>query len=85
MNPILKNKKTYQVTKDFFGCYFPRCYWKKAKGTLSPRVLIKCGDCDAKLEIYYPEKNKKDDDWFEINGVLAHKDWWKMLFKEVGL
>jgi hypothetical protein len=81
-NLILENKK-YGDT--------PRCWWKKAKNKISVRVLIKCGDCNNKVEIYYDkEKGKTIVDQailnlVEINGVLADKKWWQALFKEVGI
>ena len=73
------------------GTSIPRCWWKKSEKKLSARVLIKCGDCPNKLEIYYDKikvKNPIDQaicDQVEIGGVLANKKWWKELFKEIGI
>ena len=40
------------------------------KGKQSPRLLLKCGCCDQKLEVYY------GGDSLEINGVHgAVQDW----------
>ena len=52
-----------------------RIWHKKGAGKQSARYLIKCGDCDRKLEIYYG-----DDEFLEINGVNASKkEWSEML------
>lgn len=77
MKEILKNKKLRQG--GFIST--PRCWWKKQVRKMSPRVLIKCGDCDKKVEIYYDEKG--EDFGITINGVLASKKWWETLFKEI--
>jgi len=89
MNKILTNKKGGKLEG---WCAMPRCWWSKKESTISslkgPRtfinnkVLIKCGDCDKKVVIYY---SNKEENWLELNGVLASKQWWKELFKEVGL
>jgi hypothetical protein len=82
-NPILENKKLGYAT--------PRCWWSKSKKKISAKVLIKCGDCDNKLEIYYDKRKVKNpidqaiNDQIEINGVFADKKWWKELFKEIGI
>ena len=73
MNKRLNNKKL--VVADKNGLCIPRCYWRKAKCKKSTSVLIKCGDCDEKVEIHY------DNDWLEINGVIASARWWKQLFE----
>jgi hypothetical protein len=81
-NTILENKKVGDI---------PRCWWSKAKKKRSAKVLIKCGDCDNKLEIYYDKEKSKNsvdqaiNELIEINGILVDKKWWKELFKEIGI
>lgn len=55
------------------GLPVPRIFYRKSIGKMSPRYLIKCGDCKNKLEIYYGEED------LEINGVLASKKEWKKI------
>jgi len=51
-----------------------RVYHKAAHGKHSPRYLLKCGDCDQKLEIHYAE------DGLEIGGVHGSiEDWREIL------
>lgn len=50
-----------------------RVFHRKAKGTKSPRLLVKCGDCQHAVEIYY------DSDGIEINGVNASLDEWRAI------
>ena len=51
-----------------------RIYHKKGSDKKSPRYLLKCGCCNAKLEIYY------DNDFLEINGVNGTiEDWREIL------
>lgn len=64
----------------------PRLYWSKFNPKIkqSASVLIKCGDCDNKVRIYYDEINGEQYfDTTEINGVIANNDFWKQLFKEL--
>ncbi|OIN98468.1 hypothetical protein COY52_03530 [Candidatus Desantisbacteria bacterium CG_4_10_14_0_8_um_filter_48_22] len=56
------------------GSSLPRCYWRKCGRKKAPSVLIKCGDCDEKVEIYY------DKYGIEINGINASVEWWKGFF-----
>ena len=72
MKTKLKNKKMCQNHES--GYIMPRVYERASKGSKGPRVLVKCGCCDEKVEIYY------DDETLEINGVLATiGDWEKIL------
>jgi len=82
---ILDNRKLLVEYKD--EGFIPRFYWKKAMGITGTRVVIKCGDCDNQIEIYYGGKDyeKMVDNLIEIGGVLAHKDIWRMVFKKVGI
>lgn len=50
--------------------------YKKGKGKVSPRALIKCNcGCDKKVEIYY------DSEGLEIGGVQGDiDDWRRILF-----
>ena len=57
--------------QDGKGCWRLRVYHRKARGKKSPRLLIKCGDCDASLPIYY------DKEGMEIGGVHAFLDEWR--------
>lgn len=53
-----------------------RVYHRRANGKKSARYLVKCGDCDESLEIYYgPEINNG----VEIGGVLASKEEWRKI------
>ena len=65
------NQKLYQKRGD--GYPVPRVYHRKARGKQSARLLIKCGDCDRKFEIYYGP-NGED---LEIAGVLASVENWR--------
>ncbi len=51
----------------------PRVYHRKAYGKKSARLLIKCGDCDNKFEIYYGPQAED----LEIAGVLASVEAWR--------
>jgi len=51
-----------------------RIFHRKQKGKKSARYLIKCGDCDKKIEIYYG-----NDNLLEINGVISSKKEWKKI------
>lgn len=79
---VLSNKR-FTYVKSING-HVPRFYWSKSRRKKMPSVLVKCGCCSEKVRIYY-DHDDVDDNEFEINGVLAHKDIWKMLFKEIGL
>lgn len=50
-----------------------RIFHRKQKGKKSARYLIKCGDCDKKIEIYY------GDEFLEINGVNSSKKEWRKI------
>jgi hypothetical protein len=51
-----------------------RVYHKAAHGKHAPRYLLKCGDCDEKIEIHYGE------DGLEIGGVHGSiEDWREIL------
>lgn len=51
-----------------------RVYHKAARGKHAPRYLLKCGDCDERLEIHYGE------DGLEIGGVHGSiEDWREIL------
>ena len=66
------NKKMGIYEKD--GGAKLRIWHRKQRGIGSARYLIKCGDCDSKLEIYYG-----DDVFLEIGGVHASKKEWKKI------
>lgn len=48
-----------------------RVYHRAAQGKKSARYLLKCGDCDEKLEIHYAE------DSLEIGGVHGSLEDWR--------
>ena len=52
-----------------------RIWHRKQKGIDSARYLIKCGDCDQKLEIYYGD----EDTFLEIGGVHATLNEWRKI------
>ena len=49
----------------------------------SDRLLIKCGDCKNKLEIYYDREDKEN--LLEIGGVIGTRQEWIKIFKEINL
>ena len=73
---VHKEKWNHKMNHYRNGLPIPRIYHKKAQDKKDARYLIKCGDCNESVEIYYgPAENG-----LEINGVLASKkDWRKIL------
>jgi len=63
------NKKVAQRRQDEH--WDLRIYHRAAKGNKSPRLLVKCGCCDEKVEIYYDEES------LEINGVNGSLENWR--------
>ena len=55
------------------GYPVPQVYYRKPRGKKSARLLIKCGDCDQKFEIYYGPESED----LEIAGVLASVENWR--------
>src|SRR5262249_28188447 len=53
------------------GGFALRVYHQEGRGKRMPRYLIKCGDCDERLEIYYSA------DMLEINGAIASVENWR--------
>jgi len=53
------------------------------------RLLVRCGDCESRLEMYYTEDSvdrpDQEDDDLEINGVYATRAEWREILKRVGL
>lgn len=70
------NTRMYQHDKD--GNPIPRIYRRASKGKRSPRLLVKCGDCQQSLEIYYGH-DRGVDFGIEINGVLASREEWRKI------
>ena len=66
------NRKMAQ--SDGQGGWRLRVWRRKGRGVRSPRLLIKCGDCDAALAIYY------GGDSMEIGGVHASLEEWQRIF-----
>lgn len=56
-----------------------------AKGKRSAKMTLKCFDCKSKLDIYYTELGSKDNDLFEIGGVIATRSEWCEAFVRIGL
>lgn len=50
-----------------------RVYHRAGVGKRSPRLLIKCGDCANKLEVYY-DAERTD---LEIGGVIGSVENWR--------
>jgi hypothetical protein len=71
----MKKAKRKPVQKPDDGYPVPRVYRRKARGRKSARLLIKCGDCDEKFEIYYGP----DSEDLEIAGVLASVENWRKI------
>ena len=66
------NRKLLQKRADGYSAL--RVYHRKGVGKRSPRLLIKCGDCDNALEIYHDPKHAED---IEIGGVLGSVENWR--------
>ncbi len=60
------NKKLAQPDGHGYGKL--RAWHRGPRKKQSPRLLVKCGDCDSQFEIYYDDAKGKD---WEIAGVLA--------------
>lgn len=43
----------------------------------TPRTRVTCACCDEKLDIYF------DEEFTEINGVMASNDFWRKLFSQL--
>lgn len=63
------NRRMCCARKDGFSEL--RVWRRAAKGTKGARILVKCGCCQQKVEVYHSE----DD--LEINGVLGSLDNWR--------
>lgn len=70
----MKKKFNTKMCEDADVGFKLRIWHKKQIGKMSARYLIKCGDCDRKLKIYYG-----DDEFLEINGVNASKEEWRRI------
>jgi hypothetical protein len=78
----MKRAKQKRSPKRGGGFPVPRVYHRKARGKRSARLLIKCGDCDQKFEIYYGP----DGEDLEIAGVLASvANWHEILLPILSL
>jgi hypothetical protein len=71
----MKRAKSKRVRKRADGYPVPRVYHRKARGKKSARLLIKCGDCGNKFEIYYGPQGED----LEIAGVLASVENWRRI------
>jgi len=67
----------------------PRVTNRQPRRGEGSRLLIRCGDCDKRLEIYYDEdcvdKPDQEGDDLEIGGVCATRTEWREILKRVGL
>lgn len=66
------NRKRNQRRTD--GYSELRVYHRQGHGKRSPRLLIKCGDCENALDIYHDPKHPED---LEIGGVLGSIENWR--------
>ena len=69
----MKGAKQKRSRKRGYGYPVLRVHHRKARGKQSARLLIRCGDCDNKFEIYCGP-NGED---LEIAGVLASAENWR--------
>jgi hypothetical protein len=69
----MKRAKQRRARKRGDGYPVPGVYHRKAQGKKSARLLIKCGDCENKFEIYYGPAGED----LEIAGVLASIEHWR--------
>jgi len=58
---------------DETGQWKLRIWHRQGRGRQSPRYLVKCGDCQNRLEIFYDEVG------LEIGGVHASRQEWARL------
>src|SRR5947209_1001420 len=68
-----KGRKSLPLRTD--GYPVPRIFHRKVRGKKSARLLIKCGDCPNKFEIFYGP----DGDDLEIAGVLTSIENWRKI------
>ncbi|MDI6655245.1 MAG: hypothetical protein ABH874_00605 [Methanobacteriota archaeon] len=61
------------VQPDGMGGHKLRIWHRKGNKRTCPRYLVKCGDCDNSIEIYY------DDRFLEIGGVHASLEEWRKI------
>ncbi|MEA3208896.1 MAG: hypothetical protein QOE70_1953 [Chthoniobacter sp.] len=66
------NRKLLQRRADGYSAL--RVFARKGRGKQSPRLLIKCGDCDKALEIYYDPQHPED---IEVGGVYGSTASWR--------
>jgi|GEM_PF-3497803 len=66
-------RNTRMLVTDPEGGWRPRIYRRAAKGRKSGRLLVKCGCCNERVEIYH------DDHGLEINGVCASLNEWRVI------
>ena len=79
--PSRSNKMCDQTTGEFARLrVYHRKQHKKGRRTVSPRLLIKCGCCDSKVEIYYDEDPREQFAMLEINGVDGSVRDWRKVF-----
>ena len=71
----MKRGKAKRARERGDGYPIPRIYHRKAHGKKSARLLIKCGDCQEKFEIYYD----RDGEDLEIAGGLASVENWRKI------
>ena len=84
---IGSNKKMFLHSKDDeYRMPILRIWHRKARKKKAPSMLIKCGCCDSKFEIYYFALPRNGFSNIEINGVIASvSEWRKVLMPLIGL
>jgi len=80
------NKKRFIYNEDDeYGMPILRFWHRKAAKKKSPSMLVKCGCCDEKVEIYYDAFPHNEFPSIEINGVIASvNEWRKVLMPLIG-
>ena len=66
------NRRRFQRRADGYAAL--RIFHRQGRGKKSPRLLIKCGDCDNALEIFHDPNHPED---LEIGGVFGSVENWR--------
>ena len=77
---VAEQKKMCQTGYGLAGGFLIRVTKRKARRKMSPSLLLRCGCCNERVEIYY------EDDFLEINGVNGSiANWRKILLPLLGI
>jgi hypothetical protein len=71
----MKRVRQKRALKYFDGYPVPKVFHRKPRGKKSAHLLVKCGDCENKFEIYYGPQGED----LEIAGVLASVENWRKI------